>query len=292
MIKRFKIFENFDILNKRFRNELYKIDLIIKSINEINKHKDKISYRKSSNFINNILLNSQIGKNYKTFYNIINEKVSKLPYPITIYEHETILNKISQQIKKTTDKLEIAKLNQLINLIIFYNYFPSVFEIDNIENLKFFKNDFYKKIETIFNDYEQNKKNDILNKDSLVNTRIFFISSHDLARGILLIEDIEDLNSLYMRINKRYATIFKKKIKNNTNIKDTYIIFNDFLSKYVYILTKLYKIKYFDDENNYIIISNNKIFDFIKFTGDFFTDFNLFMNFIEKHKNDNRISIF
>lgn len=68
----------------------WKLDIVEKTISEIDKYVDSIPFRKSKNYVNNLLINSKLGKMYKLYYDLKGEKINKLPINKAIYDYESL----------------------------------------------------------------------------------------------------------------------------------------------------------------------------------------------------------
>lgn len=269
MITKFKIFEKIKIPI----NQNWKIEMINKSIDKINRYKETITYRKSPLFINNLLLNSKLGINYRKYYNLNGEKINKLPVPKEIYKHEQLIkniksligesNKLKQSKYKNNANLIDAQLKQLIELIIAYSYFPESLDYPDKGFKQNFNTTFFEEMYNLFDGKKTIKEifNDIYKKDGLINHALFFSNSDNDIRSIFnLIDDFERTIKSYDLIQKRYKKYYKNHIATEKTQNFKLEAFNDFLKKW-----KLFIKNYYGK----ISINNNTQ---MIFTGDFDKD--------------------
>lgn len=269
MITKFKIFEKIKIPI----NQNWKIEMINKSIDKINRYKETITYRKSPLFINNLLLNSKLGINYRKYYNLNGEKINKLPVPKEIYKHEQLIkniksligesNKLKQSKYKNNANLIDAQLKQLIELIIAYSYFPESLDYPDKGFKQNFNTTFFEEMYNLFDGKKTIKEifNDIYKKDGLINHALFFSNSDNDIRSIFnLIDDFERTIKSYDLIQKRYKKYYKNHIATEKTHNFKLEAFNDFLKKW-----KLFIKNYYGK----ISINNNTQ---MIFTGDFDKD--------------------
>jgi hypothetical protein len=251
----------------------WKLKIVDDTINKIDKYSDTISIRKSNNYINNILINSNICEFYKKYYELKGDKTKKLPIPMKIYDYEDLFLKIDNRFTNDNISLIDSFLTHLKQYLIFTIYFPNVLEYRDAEYLKHFKISFLDYLK----DIDKYSEEEILNKQGLLQHALFFADSHDEYRSMRLLEDIDryidDIKRLY------YDDYFKKQISNK-EYNEQLDNFISYLRKKDYVLKDIFNHDYKKYDNFWIINPNdntddkklNKL-DKINFSGDFYTDY-------------------
>lgn len=91
----------------------WKLKIVEKTISEIDKYVDNIPFRKSKNYVNNLLINSKLGKMYKLYYDLKGEKINKLPINKAIYDYESLFLTIENK-KNDVNSMFMELLNDYI----------------------------------------------------------------------------------------------------------------------------------------------------------------------------------
>jgi len=124
-------------------NEFVKFDLDVEgTINKIESHSESISIRKSRNYINNILIESELCKFYKEYNDFKGVKVKKLPVPQSIYDLEELFLRLDLELNKNINHSYNNMIYYLKEYLIYVSYFPHILEYrdkqwENLFNSKF-----------------------------------------------------------------------------------------------------------------------------------------------------------
>lgn len=258
----------------------WKLDIVEKTISEIDKYVDSISFRKSKNYVNNLLINSKLGKMYKLYYDLKGEKTNKLPINKAIYDYENLFLTIENKKNDANSYF----LEHLKNYIIFVIYFPQILKYRDAEMIKHFNIEFFDYLKGL----ENYKDKEIMYKQGLLNHYLFFATSHDEIRSYLL---LDELNDMIKDFNHLHYDIFFSKFMLNKDYDEQFDKIVDFLIKKNYMLKEFFDQDYINPEGFWILDPRNKdewnkkfwLNDNYKinFTGDFIEDYT---NLVKKYK--------
>ena len=258
----------------------WKLDIVEKTISEIDKYVDSIPLRKSKNYVNNLLINSKLGKMYKLYYDLKGEKTNKLPINKAIYDYENLFLTIENKKNDANSYF----LEHLKNYIIFVIYFPQILKYRDAEMIKHFNIEFFDYLKGL----ENYKDKEIMYKQGLLNHYLFFATSHDEIRSYLL---LDELNDMIKHFNHLHYDIFFSKFMLNKDYDEQFDKIVDFLIKKNYMLKEFFDQDYINPEGFWILDPRNKdewnkkfwLNDNYKinFTGDFIEDYT---NLVKKYK--------
>jgi hypothetical protein len=277
-----KKYDNF-IKNDKFKclsdGVIWKLNIVEKTISEINKYVDSISFRKSKNYVNNLLINSKLGKMYKLYYELKGEKINKLPINKAIYDYESLFLTIENK-KNDVNSMFMELLK---DYIIFVIYFPQILKYRDTKMVKHFNITFFNYLKGL----ENYKDEEIMYNQGLLNHYLFFATSHDEYRSYLLLDELNDMIKDFSHLH--YDIFFNKFILNK-DYDEQFDKIEDFLIKTNYMLNRFFDHDYVNPENFWIINprykEDNKKFWLndnykINFTGDFVEDYT---NLVKKYK--------
>ena len=258
----------------------WKLNIVEKTISEIDKYVDSIPLRKSKNYVNNLLINSKLGKMYKLYYDLKGEKTNKLPINKAIYDYESLFLTIENKKNDANSYF----LEHLKNYIIFVIYFPQILKYRDAEMIKHFNIEFFDYLKGL----ENYKDKEIMYKQGLLNHYLFFATSHDEIRSYLL---LDELNDMIKHFNHLHYDIFFSKFMLNKDYDEQFDKIVDFLIKKNYMLKEFFDQDYINPEGFWILDPRNKdewnkkfwLNDNYKinFTGDFIEDYT---NLVKKYK--------
>jgi len=258
----------------------WKLNIVEKTISEIDKYVDSIPLRKSKNYVNNLLINSKLGKMYKLYYDLKGEKTNKLPINKAIYDYESLFLTIENKKNDANSYF----LEHLKNYIIFVIYFPQILKYRDAEMIKHFNIEFFDYLKGL----ENYKDKEIMYKQGLLNHYLFFATSHDEIRSYLL---LDELNDMIKHFNHLHYDIFFSKFMLNKDYNEQFDKIVDFLIKKNYMLKEFFDQDYINPEGFWILDPRNKdewnkkfwLNDNYKinFTGDFIEDYT---NLVKKYK--------
>ncbi|MCK9416291.1 hypothetical protein M0Q97_06505 [Candidatus Dojkabacteria bacterium] len=258
----------------------WKLNIVEKTISEIDKYVDSIPLRKSKNYVNNLLINSKLGKMYKLYYDLKGEKTNKLPINKAIYDYENLFLTIENKKNDANSYF----LEHLKNYIIFVIYFPQILKYRDAEMIKHFNIEFFDYLKGL----ENYKDKEIMYKQGLLNHYLFFATSHDEIRSYLL---LDELNDMIKDFNHLHYDIFFSKFMLNKDYDEQFDKIVDFLIKKNYMLKEFFDQDYINPEGFWILDPRNKdewnkkfwLNDNYKinFTGDFIEDYT---NLVKKYK--------
>lgn len=258
----------------------WKLNIVEKTISEIDKYVDSIPLRKSKNYVNNLLINSKLGKMYKLYYDLKGEKTNKLPINKAIYDYENLFLTIENKKNDANSYF----LEHLKNYIIFVIYFPQILKYRDAEMIKHFNIEFFDYLKGL----ENYKDKEIMYKQGLLNHYLFFATSHDEIRSYLL---LDELNDMIKHFNHLHYDIFFSKFMLNKDYDEQFDKIVDFLIKKNYMLKEFFDQDYINPEGFWILDPRNKdewnkkfwLNDNYKinFTGDFIEDYT---NLVKKYK--------
>jgi len=258
----------------------WKLNIVEKTISEIDKYVDSIPLRKSKNYVNNLLINSKLGKMYKLYYDLKGEKTNKLPINKAIYDYENLFLTIENKKNDANSYF----LEHLKNYIIFVIYFPQILKYRDAEMIKHFNIEFFDYLKGL----ENYKDKEIMYKQGLLNHYLFFATSHDEIRSYLL---LDELNDMIKHFNHLHYDIFFSKFMLNKDYNEQFDKIVDFLIKKNYMLKEFFDQDYINPEGFWILDPRNKdewnkkfwLNDNYKinFTGDFIEDYT---NLVKKYK--------
>ena len=110
-------------------NEFAKLEFDVDDvISKIEIYSNSINIRKSTNYINNILINSELCKFYKDYYVYNDVKVKKLPVPESIYDFEELFLRLDLELNKNKNYLYNNMIFFLKEYLVYINYFPYVLD--------------------------------------------------------------------------------------------------------------------------------------------------------------------
>jgi len=176
--------ERLKIMKTKFK-EFAQLDPSIKeTIDKIDAYPDTISIRKSKNYINNILVSSNLCKFYKEYYKYNDVTVRKLPVPQTIYDLEDIFLNIDLQLNKKENALVVSFFSYLKEYLVYINYFPYIQEYRDKDNQRFFNNTLFPYLRELF-DRNASFEEFYDNEKSLVRHNIETMDSFNEIRDIV-----------------------------------------------------------------------------------------------------------
>jgi len=275
-MKSYLTFINESKLSDLSTDKDWQVKIIKDTIDKINKHPDKILLRKSNNYINNIVFNSELCKMYRSYHNSIGEKIKSIPVPKSIYDLEDIFIRIDEEILKEDEAIYKTVLRNLKNYLVWISYFPNIIEYRNKYFLPHFKITLLDYLRKPLN------KEDILYNQGIVIHHLFTANSHDEIRTERFIEDIERDLDYIERVNRNYQKWYIKNIEYKPYIEQL-DNFESFLNKYNWYLDGFFGNDYVNPTNIYILKHEDAIKKNIKlmFIGDFKTDY---INFTKCYK--------
>ena len=152
-------------------NEFAKLEpSVVETISKIESYTDTITIRKSRNYINNILVNSELCKFYKEYYNFKDGvKIKKLPVPQSIYDLEDIFLRLDLELNRNKDYGYNNMLFFLKEYLVYISYFPYVLDYRDNQWKKLFNSKFIPYL------YELISKDDIHDE---VNAHQGYINHH------------------------------------------------------------------------------------------------------------------
>ncbi len=164
-------------------NEFAKLDFDVDDvISKIEIYTDSINIRKSTNYINNILINSELCKFYKDYYDYNDVKVKKLPVPKSVYDLEEIFLRLDLELNKNINYGYNNMIFYLKEYLIYISYFPYILEYRDKQWEKIFNSKFipylYKLIE------EDDMKDDVLEHQGYINHHLTVADSFEEIRVI------------------------------------------------------------------------------------------------------------
>ena len=152
------------------------------TIAKIEEYGDEISIRKSRNYVNNILINSEVCKFYKDYYNFKDNKVTKLPVPKSIYDLEEIFLRLDLELNRNKDYGYNNMLYFLKEYLVLISYFPYALEYRDKQWEKLFNSKFIPYLYALIEEDDMNSE--VMEHQGYINHHLEMADSFEEIRII------------------------------------------------------------------------------------------------------------